>query len=88
MKAAIKKYVKERNEMLKKRSVSELRKFVSEHKEFYSTEYLEAFNKASDEVLTVTLHKMIVNVTSLPTELRGTSAMWLVANGFSLEINL
>jgi hypothetical protein len=87
MKAQIKKYVKERNEMLKKCNVKELRKFVNEHKGYYSAEYLENFNKASDEVLQVTLHKMIVNVPTLPAELREKSAFWLVLHGFSLEIN-
>lgn len=87
MKAQIKKYVKERNEMLKKCSVSELRKFVNEHKELCTSEYLEAFNKASDEVLKATLHKMIVNVPSLPQELREKSAFWLGLHGLSLDIN-
>ena len=87
MKAALKKYVKERDEMLKKCSVAELRKFVNEHKHLYSKEYIEAFNNASDEVLEVTLHKMIVNVLNLPTDLRRASALWLVTHGFRLDIN-
>ena len=87
MKSAIKQYVKERNEMLKKCNVSALRQFVNEHKGYYSAEYLEKFNKASDEVLQVTLHKMIVNVPKLPKELRENSAYWLILHGFSLEIN-
>ena len=86
MKAKIKKYVKERDKMLKKKSVAELRKFVTEHEEFYSEEYIKKFNEADDEVLEVTLHKMIVNVTSLPPQLRADSARWLIFNGFALYI--
>ena len=87
MKARIKQYVKERNHMLKKCNVSELRKFVNEHKQLYTSEYLENFNNASDEVLEVTLHKMIVNVPSLPKRLRERSAFWLALHGFSLNLN-
>ena len=87
MKEQIKKYVKERNEMLKKCDVNELRKFVNDHKELYTAEYVENFNKASDEVLRVTLHKMIVNVPKLPKKLRDQSAFWLILNGFSLEFH-
>jgi hypothetical protein len=87
MKAQVKRYVKERNEMLKKCDVAELRKFVNDHKGLYTPEYLTQFNKASDEVLIVTLHKMIVNVPSLPKALREKSAYWLVLHGFSLTIS-
>ena len=73
--------------MLKKCDVNELRKFANAHKELYSAEWLTAFNAASDEVLTVTLHKMIVNVPKLPEDLRSKSAIWLISHGFSLNIN-
>lgn len=86
MKAKLKQYVRERDEMLKKCSVTELRKFVAEHKECYSAEYLENFSKASDDVLEATLHKMIVNVKSLPMDLRTKSALWLGMHGLSLNI--
>ena len=82
----IKKYVKERDEMLKKCDVNELRKFVNAHKDYYSADYIEAFNEASDEVLLATLHKMIVNVTSLPFKMREKSAHWLIDRGYSLNI--
>lgn len=87
MKANLKKYVKERNEMLKKCSVSEFRKFVNTHKQQYSAEYLSAFNAAPDEVLKISLHKMIVNVPSLPKELREKSAFWLIMHGYDLNVN-
>lgn len=86
MKAQIKRYVKERDEMLKKCDVTELRKFVNAHKGFYSAEFITAINAASDEVLIVTLHKMIVNVPKLPEELRSKSATWLITHGFDLNI--
>lgn len=86
MKANVKKYVKERNEMLKKCSVTEFRKFVNNHKGLYTQEYIDSFNKAADEVLEIALHKMIVNVPSLPKKLREKSAFWLVLHGCDLNI--
>lgn len=87
MKANRKTYVKERNEMLKKCDVSEYRKFVNAHKAQFSAEYLERFNAAPDEVLKISLHKMIVNVPSLPKELREKSAFWLILHGYDLNVN-
>ena len=87
MRASLKRYAKERDEMLKKCSVSELRKFIHEHKQSFSKGYITAFNAATDEVLEITLHKMIVNVPKLPKDLRDRSALWLVMRGFDLNIN-
>lgn len=87
MNANIKKWVKERNDMLKKCDVSELRKFINNHPETYSKMFIEAINKASDEVLKITLHKMIVNVPKLPKKLRDKSAYWLVLHGYDLNVN-
>lgn len=87
MNANIKKYVKERDEMLLKCDVNELRKFINTHKELYRPDVLTSMNASSDEVLTITLHKMIVNVTTLPRKLREKSAWWLVLHGFDLHIN-
>ena len=86
MKVLLKKYVKERNEMLKKCDVNELRKFVNDHKGFFNAEYLTRFNATSDELLTIALHKMIVNEPKLPQELRDKSALWLIERGLSLTI--
>ena len=83
----IEQYVKDRNEMLKKCSVLEFRKFVNAHSRQYSAEYLSAFNAAPDEVLKISLHKMIVNVPSLPKELREKSAFWLILHGYDLNVN-
>lgn len=87
MKANLKRYVKERNEMLKKCSVSEYRKFVNDHKHSFTKEYIENFNKAPDGVLEIALHKMIVNVPKLPMDLRQKSAFWLLSHGYDLNIN-
>lgn len=84
MNANLKRYVKERDEMLKKRDINELRKFVINHAEYYSTEFVEAFMIASDEVLEVTLHKMIVNAIKLPKSMRDSSAIWLTSRGYGL----
>ena len=86
MNAKLKRYVKERDAMLKKRDINELRKFVINHAEFFSTEFVEAFMIASDEVVEVTMHKMIVNAIKLPKSLRDSSAIWLTMRGYKLEI--
>lgn len=86
MNANLKIYVKERDEMLKKRDINELRKFVINHAEYFSTEFVEAFMIASDEVVEVTLHKMIVNAIKLPKSMRDSSAIWLSTRGYSLGI--
>lgn len=86
MKANAKIFVKERDKMLKKCDVNELRKFITDHPEWYSEMFRHAISKASDEVLKITLHKMIVNVPKLPKELREKSAYWLVLHGYDLNI--
>ena len=87
MNANIKQYVRERDEMLKKCSIEELRKFVNEHKKHFTSEYVESFNAAPDKVLEITLHKMIVNAVKLPQNLRERSALWLMFRGYNLGIN-
>ena len=85
MNGKIKKFVRERDEMLKKCDVNELRKFINAHTDCYDAMFIATINKASDEVLTVTLHKMIVNVPKLPKDLREKSAYWLVLHGYDLN---
>lgn len=87
MRSNLKNYVKERDKMLKKCSVSEYRKFVHEHKQSFTKEFISAFDKAADEVLEISLHKMIVNAVKLPKNMRDRSAQWLVMRGFDLNIN-
>lgn len=84
--ANVDKYVKERDEMLLKCSVDELRKFAAEHKKHFNPMLVDAFARASDEVLEITLHKMIVNCTNLPYVFRTKSACWLLERGFRLDI--
>lgn len=79
----IEKFVKERDEMLLKRDVNELRKFVCERTEVYEPFYIKAIGVASDEILEITLHKMIANVTSLPSEVVEESVEWLLERGYS-----
>jgi hypothetical protein len=83
---AIKKYVKERDEMLMKCSVAEFRKFVETHKVFHDPAQIAAFRRASDEVLEISLHKMIVNATNLPFEFRAKSAEWLFDRNYTTEL--
>lgn len=80
---SIREYVKEKNEMLLKCSVEELKKFVRKYKKFYSKEYLENFEKADDKLLEVTLHKLIANSFDLPENFIMKSVEWLEKNGFS-----
>ena len=87
MRANLKKWVKERNEMLKKCDINELRKFIAEHPETYGEMFRETISKASDAVLEITLHKMIVNVPKLPKDLRDKSALWLLVHGYDLNIS-
>ena len=86
MRANLKKFVKERNEMLLKCDVNELRKFVTNRPEWYGEDFRNKIREASDEVLKITLHKMIVNVPKLPKNLREKSAFWLILHGYDLNI--
>lgn len=80
-------YAKQRDEMLLKCDIYELRKFVNENKKHYSKQFVKAFNAASDKVVEMTLHKMIVCCTNLPFDFRQKSADWLIDRGLSLDIN-
>jgi hypothetical protein len=83
----IKRFVKERDEMLKKCSIKELRKFVKKNAgKYYEEDFAKRFEKASDKVAEINLHKMIVNCTNLPIEFRWKSASWLMNRGYSLEV--
>ena len=83
MNAKIKRYAKERDEMLKKCSVEELKRFIKDHN---NAEFYENFCNASELVQEATLHKMIVNVPSLPKELRANSLVWLTTHGMGADI--
>lgn len=84
---SFKRFVEKRDEMLLKRDTSELRKFVNENKMLYGNDFVKKFNAATDKVVEITMHKMIVNCTNLPFDFRQKSADWLMDRGFDLEIN-
>ena len=83
---SIEQFVKERDEMLLKRSVPALRQFLEEHKECYPEGFIEGFRLVSDAVAEITLHKMIANVTTLPKKYRVLSRLWLIVRGYSDEL--
>lgn len=82
----IRNYIEERDKMLLKCSVDELRKFVKKYDEFYSAEMHYIFMTASDEVLEITLHKMIVHASNIPAPRREKSREWLLRHGYDLSI--
>lgn len=85
-KRALKQYIKERDEMLMKCSVKELREFIETHKEIFDPAQIAAFRRANDEFLKVSLHKMIVNCTNLPFEFRAKSADWLLDRNYKTDL--
>ena len=82
----IKQYVKERDEMLLKCDVGELRKFVQKWEEIHHSDIYELMMKAPDAVLEITLRKMIIHATDMPKELRVQAKEWLLSRGYSLGI--
>ena len=82
----IEKYVKERDEMLLKGSVAELKKFVKKNEQYYSPMIANSMARAKDEVLEITLHKMIIHCVNLPFDYRQKSADWLLDRGYSLDL--
>lgn len=86
MKLSLDQYVKERDEMLMKRNVDEFRKFIKKWKKAYDKLTYEVMSIASDDVLEITMHKMIVNVTDMPKELKQDSIYWLSTRGYSAKL--
>ncbi|MBP3713377.1 MAG: hypothetical protein J6I69_02270 [Bacilli bacterium] len=84
----IKKWVKERNEVLEKRSVAEVIKFMEkwEKEGFYNKLLNERFKKASPQVQLMTLCKAICNTTSISKETREWALKTLYDLGSSPEI--
>lgn len=82
----IEKYVKERDKMLLKGSVSELKKFIAKYEGYYNPMMVDALARAEDEVLEITLHKMIIHCVNLPPDYRQKSADWLLDRGYSLDL--
>lgn len=72
-----KQFVKERDEMLMKRDVNELRKFVAAHADEYGEKIARQIANAGDSFLELVLHKAIVLAPSLPKYVREDSEAWL-----------
>ena len=82
----MKNYVKDRDEMLLKCDVNEFRKFVKEHEKMYTPMFADAIVRASDELIEMTLHKMIVHCVNLPFDFRQKSAVWLLDRGLDIDL--
>ena len=52
----------------------------------FDEHFVKAITSAPSSILELTLHKMIVNVKSLPKEARNKSAEWLLDKGYSGDI--
>jgi hypothetical protein len=85
-KAIMEQYVKERDEMLLKCDVNELRKFVRKNSHMYNQEIFAMLTEAPDSVLEVTLRKMIIHAASMPKELQEEAKQWLLTRGHDLGI--
>lgn len=85
-KLRLKRYINDRNEMLLKCNVNELRNFIRSNKAVYDAELYEHMMAASDNQLEVVLHKMIVNVVTLPKGFRAKSEKWLNDHNYSSEV--
>lgn len=81
----VEKYAKERDEMLLKGSVAELKKFIAKYEDDIPMT-VDALTRAEDEVLEITLHKMIIYCVNLPFDYRQKSADWLLHRGYSLDL--
>lgn len=82
----VKRYVKDRDEMLMKRSVEALEAFIEAHKDMLSEGFGERFSAAPQMVKEATLHKMIVEAVKLPEDIRRESAMWLASRGMGVGL--
>lgn len=78
----LERFVRERDEMLLKCSVEELKHFVVNHAKEYGEDFVEAFLLAGDLIQEVTLHKMIAAVTTMPVHMRRDSMAWLTEHGY------
>lgn len=85
MNAKIKKYVRERDEMLKKRDIAALEQFIRSHEEFFGKGFAARFADTSEGYKRCMLHKMIANAVNLPQDMRAESARWLVYHGFTID---
>lgn len=66
----LKKYIMELKEILKKESVKELRDFMWKYKDIYE------FEIPSDQLLEITMYKMIVENVDMPKRLKKKAREW------------
>ena len=83
---SLKKYVIERDEMLQKGNVQEFKKFITKWKDIFPESTYRQLQVASDLVLLITMHKMILTVTTMPEEVKAKSRKWLLDRGYKLAI--
>ena len=83
---SLKKYVIERDEMLQKGNVQEFKKFITKWKDIFPEATYRQYQVASDLVLLITMHKMILAVTTMPEEVKAKSRKWLLDRGYKLTI--
>lgn len=79
-------YNRKRDAVLLKGDPEELRKLVQDNAEYFREEFVKAITTAPVNILEITLHKMIVNVKSMPKSRRNDSAKWLLDRGFSGDL--
>lgn len=84
----IEKFVRDRDEMLLRGSVEELKHFMINHAKEYGEDFVEAFLLAGDLVQEATLHKMIAVVTTMPVHMRRDSMAWLTEHGYKAYGNI
>lgn len=77
----IEKFIKERDAMLLKCSVSELRNFVNLNAECFNPLLVDGVNRATDGFLEEMLHNMILADRNLPFDFRRKSYLWLKDKG-------
>ena len=83
---SLKQYVIERDEMLQKGNVQEFKKFITKWKDIFPESTYRQLQVASDLVLLITMHKMILTVTTMPEEVKAKSRKWLLDRGYKLAI--
>lgn len=83
----MKEFIQKRDEMLLKKDVNELRKFVDEYSKWYPLLTYKAIMDADEEYLEEVLHFMIVYDTNLQLEMRNESKEWLVEHGCMVEVD-
>ena len=80
---SINKYAIELANVIEKRSVEELDKFIQEHKDNYEPEFIKRWEKASETVKMMTLCKIACNQNLVSKKTKKWAKKWLTEHGFS-----